>query len=517
MRVLLPLPVLLPLIGAALSILVGRSRLAQRVVGISTLVAVTAIAAFILVEVDRDGVVATQAGDWFAPVGITLVADRLSAIMLLTAAVMLLAVLVYAIGQPGAERNHVGFQSVYLVLAAGVAAAFLTGDLFNLFVSIEMMLTASYVLITLGGRLDQVRSGMTYVVISLVASILFLTALAFTYTATGTVNLADLSGRIAELPEGLQAGLAGLFLVVFGIKAGLFPLFFWLPDSYPTAPSPVTAIFAGLLTKVGVYAIIRTQTLLFPDVLPTGLVLAMAGATMVVGALGAIAQDDVKRILSFHIIGHIGYMVLGVGLATVAGLAGALMYTVHHILVTTTLFLTGGLIEHNGGSSRLSKLGDMVRTAPVIAVLFLVPALSLAGIPPMSGFIAKLSLVDAAAAQRQWAMVGLTVGVSLLTLFALIKIWSGVFWTPRDDEEDPEAVLLDSRARSTLGAPMLMVGPTAVLAALTVVLGLAGGPLYDLSHRAATDLVDPRPYTTAVLGDDAPSPAAARQRDGGGG
>ena len=203
---LLPLPIVLPLLAAALCVLVGRSRAAQRVIGLVTLVALVPIAVVILVRVDDRGIVVVQAGDWPAPIGITLVADRLSAIMLLTATVVLLAVLVYAIGQPGVERNHVGFQSVYMILAAGVSAAFLTGDLFNLFVAIEMMLTASYVLITLGGRLEQVRSGMTYIVISLVASVLFLLALAFTYASTGTVNLADLGGRIAELPSGVRVG-----------------------------------------------------------------------------------------------------------------------------------------------------------------------------------------------------------------------------------------------------------------------------------------------------------------------
>ncbi len=172
---------------------------------------------------------------------------------------------------------------------------------------------------------------------------------------------------------------------MFGIKAGIFPLFFWLPDSYPTAPSPVTAIFAGLLTKVGVYAIIRTQTLLFPDVLPTWLLMVIAGLTMLVGVLGAIAQDDVKRILSFLIISSIGYMVMGMALFTVAGIAAAVFYMVHHVVLKTGLFLAGGLIEHAGGSSRLSRLGGMVRTAPVIAVLFFIAAMSLAGIPPMLG------------------------------------------------------------------------------------------------------------------------------------
>lgn len=497
-RALLSLPILVPLIGAALSILVGRSRTAQRVIAITALSAHAALAVSLLVRVDADGTIATQAGGWGAPVGITLVADRLSAIMLVVSSLVLVSVLVYAIGQPGAERNHVGFQSVYLVLAAGVSAAFLTGDLFNLFVAIEMMLTASYVLITLGGRLDQVRSGMTYVVISLVASMLFLTALAFVYAATGTINLADLSTKMADLPDGMRSALAVLLLVVFGIKAGLFPLFFWLPDSYPTAPSPVTAVFAGILTKVGVYAIIRTQTLLFPEASrPATLLLVLAGLTMVVGVLGAIAQGDVKRILSFQIISHIGYMVMGLGLFTLAGLAAAVLYTIHHIVAKTTLFLTGGLIEHVGGSSRLVRLGGMLRSSPLLAVLFLVPALSLVGIPPFSGFVPKFALVDAAAQESQWAILGVALLVSLLTLVSMMKIWSAVFWAPR--VEDPFPAGADAPA-PRLGGPVLMVIPTVVLVAATVAVGLAAGPLLELSERAAADLLDPSSYIAEVLG-----------------
>jgi multicomponent Na+:H+ antiporter subunit D len=492
MSALLPLPVLLPLGGAALSILAGRSRRAQRVIAVAVLTAVAGLAVALLVAVDRDGLVTTQAGDWYAPVGITLVADRFSAVMLLTAAGALLAVDVYAIGQPGAERNHVGFQSVYLIMSAGVAAAFLTGDLFNLFVAIEMMLTASYVLITLGGRLEQVRSGMTYVVISLIASVLFLAALAFTYAATGTINLADLALRIDDLPSGVRSALAGLLLVVFGIKAGLFPLFFWLPDSYPAAPTPVTAIFAGLLTKVGVYAIIRTQTLLFPGVLPTWLLLAFAGTTMLIGVLGAIAQDDVKRILSFLIISSIGYMVMGLASFTVAGIAAAILYMVHQIVVKTTLFLAGGMIEHTGGSNRLSRLGDMARTAPLIAVLFFIPAMSLVGAPPMSGFTAKFALFDSVADSREWWILGVAIAVSLLTLFSIAKIWISVFWAQPDPAE--RGTELDHPR-----PPALMVAPTAVLVSATVVLGLAAGPLYDYCTRAAGDLVDPSAYISHVL------------------
>ena len=504
MSYLVGLPIALPLFGAALSIAVGRSRAAQRAIGLVVLTTVSVVSVALLVRVDDEGIVAIQAGGWPAPIGITLVADRLAAIMLTVAALMLLAVLVYAIGQPGAERNHVGFHPVYLVLAAGVSASFLTGDLFNLFVSFEVTLTASYVLITLGGRADQVRTGMTYIVISLLASSLFLISLAFVYSATGTVNMADLVAKVAELPGGVRSALALLLIVVFGIKAAIFPLFFWLPDSYPTAPAPVTAVFAGLLTKVGVYALIRTQTLLFPpETRPGTLLLVVAAATMLVGVLGAIAQDDIKRILSFHIVSQIGYMVMGLGLFTVAGLAGAVIYIVHHIVVKTTLFLTAGLVELRAGTGRLARIGGLAHLVPLMAVLFLLPALSLAGLPPLSGFVAKLALVDAGLDAGQYAVVAVSLGVSLLTLFSMTKIWTNAFWGEPEVEPDADwelAIGAERPRARALGAPALMIGATAALTALSIAIAVAAGPVYELSERAAADLIDPTIYTTAVLG-----------------
>jgi len=491
---LLSLPILLPLLGAALSIGAGRSRPAQRVIGVVTLTAIAVSSVMLLVRVDRDGVASVQSGGWSAPVGITLVADRLAAIMLVIAVLMLLAVLLYAIGQPGAESNHVGFHPVYLVLSAGVAATFLTGDLFNLFVAFEVMLMASYVLITLGGRADQVRSGMTYVVISLLASTLFLITLGFVYGSTGTVNLADLSSKIADLPSGVRSSLAVLLIVVFGIKAAIFPLFFWLPDSYPTAPTPVTAVFAGLLTKVGVYALIRSQTLLFPSATRPGtLLLVVAALTMVIGVLGAIAQNDIKRILSFHIVSQIGYMVMGLGLFTVAGLAGAVLYIIHHIVVKTTLFLVAGLVEQRAGTGQLARIAGLARVEPLLALLFLLPALSLAGIPPFSGFVAKLALVEAGLEAEQYVVVGVSLAVSLLTLFSMTKIWANGFWgLPQTVDRPAEEVGRSGRA--------LMFGATAALAGLSIAIAVASGPLYELSERAARDLVDPSAYIRSVLG-----------------
>jgi multicomponent Na+:H+ antiporter subunit D len=495
MSALVPLPMAIPMVAAAVSIIGGRWRLFQRIVSIVALTASLGVSIALLVGADNDGFVVHRSGGWSAPLGITLIVDRLAGLMLVVSSLVLLAVMVYAIGQAGQERQRVVFHPVYLVLATGVSASFVTADLFNLFVAFEMMLAASYVLITIGGRPDQVRSGMSYVVISLVASTLFITVLALLYASTGTVNMADLSVRLAELDGGIRAAFALALLVVFGIKAGLFPLFFWLPDSYPTAPGPITAIFAGLLTKVGVYAIIRTQTLLFdaPEWMGTVLIV-VAVLTMTIGVLGAISQDDMKRILAFHIISQIGYMIFGLGLFTVAGLAGAIFYIVHHIVVKTALFLVTGLVDRRAGSSRLSEVGGLVRSAPVLALLFAIPALSLAGIPPFSGFLAKFALVDAGLEASSWYAVGISLLVGLLTLFSMTKIWSGVFWGTADEPPRREP-----RTTEALGGPIAMIGATATLAAASLAISIFAGVVYDISERAGQDLLAPERYVEAVL------------------
>ena len=287
-----------------------------------------------------------------------------------------------------------------------------------------------------------------------------------------------------------------MLLVVFGVKAAIFPLFQWLPDSYPTAPSPVTALFAGLLTKVGVYAIMRTQTLLFPTGGTTSTVLlVIAALTMTVGVFGAIAQDDVKRILSFHIVSQIGYMIFGLGLFSLAGVAGAVLYIVHHIVVKTTLFLVGGMVEETTGTGQLHRLGGLMHSAPLVAVLFLLPALSLAGIPPLSGFVAKLALVQAGLGIEQWVYAGIALAVSLFTLFSMTKIWNGVFWGA-PDEPPPNA---DSLDQGRFRAPRLMTGSTAFMVAVSLAFVVVAGPLYDFSERAATVLLDRTDYIEAVL------------------
>lgn len=486
MNALVSLPLLLPLLGAALSLAASGRRLVQEAVGTMTLAGCTVTAVIALVEVDGGGTLRSQAGGWAAPFGIALVIDRFSAVMLVVSSFVLLAVLVYAVGQRDTGADHPAFHPAYLVLAGGVGLCFVTGDLFNLFVAFELMLAASYVLITLGGRPDQVRAGMTYVVISLIASTMFLTAIAFVYAATGTVDMAQIAERMADLPDGVQTAFALLFFVVFGVKAAVFPLFSWLPDSYPTAPGPITALFAGLLTKVGVYAVIRTQVTLFgPDVRPSQILLVIGAATMVIGVLGAIAQDDVKRILSFHIVSQIGYMIMGLGFFTVAGVGGAIFFLVNNILLKTALLLVAGLIERHGGSARLSAVGGIVRSAPGLAVLFALPALSLAGLPPFGGFVAKLGLVDAGIAADHHVVVTVSLAVSLFTLYSMSKIWAGAFWG--DPEEAPASEPVQGGA---FGGPLAMVIPTVAVVLAGLAVAALAGPLWDLTVRAAADILE---------------------------
>ena len=515
MAALVPLVVLVPLLAAALTLVLGRRARPQRIVAALALVTVLGLSVALLVGVDAQGAVVVEVGDWPAPFGIVLVVDRLSALMLVVSSVVLLAVLIFSIGQglaDGDDETPVSiYYPTYLILTTGVMVAFVAGDLFNLYVGFEILLVASYVLITLGGTPARIRAGVTYIIVSLLSSILFLAAIGMVYGALGTVNLAQVAVRMQDIPVDVQILLHVMLLVAFGIKAAVFPLSFWLPDSYPSAPAPVTAVFAGLLTKIGVYAIIRLETIIFPtpELNPALLVLALL--TMVVGALGAVAQADIKRILSFTLVSHIGYMILGVALATVAGTAAAIYYIVHHIVVQTTLFLAAGLVEREAGSTSITRIGGLLASAPLVAVLFFIPALSLGGIPPFSGFIGKLGLFQAAAAQGD-ALAYLLIGggalVSLLTLYALVRVWNLAFWRPASDVEGDESRLLRAVEEApdstetlseTRATPRLMILSTVGMVIVGLSLTVFAGPLYGVADRAAQNLDGSTDYIELVL------------------
>ena len=509
MNNLLTVPVLLPMVGAALTLILGRRPRTQRFVSILVLIGVVVAAGMLAYQADTNGVQSLWMGAWPVGFGIALVADRLSAIMLTVAGIVTLAVLLFSAGQEEDEvRKETPvsiFHPTFLLMCAGVSNAFLAGDLFNLFVGFEILLFASYVLLTMGGTASRIRAGSIYVVVNLLSSSLFLIALATTYAAVGSVNMAQVAERIPALPDELQSVLQFMLLVVFAIKAAVFPLSAWLPDSYPTAPAPVTAVFAGLLTKVGVYAILRTQTLIFPHKPLTELLLVIALLTMVVGILGAIAQADIKRLLSFTLVSHIGYMMMGIGLATIDGLAGTIYYTAHHITIQAILFLVAGLIQRVGGSSNLDRLSGLMTTSPLLAALFIVPGMNLAGIPPFSGFIGKLGLLSAgvrAGTPLAWALVAASVVTSLLTLYAIAKVWNRAFWgTPIAFTVEPD----EAEEESYPGRPMpaVMVTATLGLIAFSLLLTLVAGPFYAYTNNAAAALLDGA-YARAVIGEVVP-------------
>ena len=521
---LIPSVVLLPLLAAALCLVVSRRPRIQTLITVITLTGLLVISGILLVLTDSHGMHTVQVGGWDAPVGITLVADRLSAFMLCVAAVVLLTVIIYAVGQgvrdgDGDQPTSI-FLPTYLALAAGLNAAFIAGDLFNLFVGFEILLAASYVLLTLGASQERVRAGVSYTVVSMVSSMVFLLGIGLTYSAAGTLNLAQLATRMAEVPDGLRNTIFAVFLVAFGIKAAVFPLSTWLPDSYPTAPAPVTAVFAGLLTKVGVYAIIRFHTLVFPGGSMDRVLLTAGLLTMVIGILGAIAQSDIKRILSFTLVSHIGYMVFGVAVSTESGLSAAIYYVGHHIIVQTTLFLVVGLIERQAGSSSLRRLGSLAVLSPVLAVTFLIPALNLGGIPPFSGFVGKLAVVQAGAevgGPLNWILIGGAMATSLLTLYVVVRVWSKAFWRPRADAPEgglalakPLALLpsdeyVEFDERDDVGRmPVSMLAPTWALVVVSILMTVFAGPLLAVTDRAAESLLERGQYIYTVPTDETP-------------
>lgn len=496
MNTLLVLPILVPFATAIAALLASGSRRLQRAISVAGALALFASSLALLHAVWEGGVLATQAGDWAAPYGITIVADVFSALMVVLAGLMGLAVIVYSLATIDAARESFAYHPLYHVLLMGVCGAFVTGDLFNLYVWFEVLLISSFVLMALGGERPQLEGAIKDVTLNLMSSALFLAAVGMLYGTVGTLNMADLSVALRETPQqGLVLTLAMLFLVSFGIKAAIFPLFAWLPASYHTPPIAVSAIFAGLLTKVGVYALVRAFTLVFvaDPGFTHGLLLACALLTMVSGVLGAAAQFEFRRVLSFHIVSQIGYMVLGLAFFTPLALAGTVFYLMHHIVVKTNLFLVAGIVRHLGGTLELGSLGGLYRARPWLALLFLVPAFSLAGIPPLSGFWGKFVLVQAGLEAGFYTATAVALGVSLLTLYSMTKLWNEAFW-----KEPPAA------APAAGQVPWTLLGPVVGLAAITVAIGLFAGPVFDLASRAAAQLADPSQDIAAVLGAEGP-------------
>ncbi|MEB1808139.1 MAG: Na+/H+ antiporter subunit D [Bacillaceae bacterium] len=491
MNNLVILPILIPFIIGTVLIFFANKHKIQRAISGITVFALLGVSIYLAVLVYQEGIQTIELGNWQAPFGIILVADMFATMMVVLSSIVGLVCLFFAFQTISNEREKFYFYPFYFFLLTGVNGAFLTGDLFNLFVFFEVMLIASYILIVMGGTKYQLRESLKYVAINIFASILFIVGVAYIYAATGTLNMADLAVKVALLEQqGVLNVIAILFLIIFGMKGALFPLYFWLPRSYYGPPAAIAALFGGLLTKVGMYAIIRMFTLIFnhdPGFTHT-IILILAGLTMFFGVLGAVSQFDFKRILSYHIISQVGYMVMGLGIFTPLAIAGAIYYIAHHIIVKAALFLFAGATQKLTGTTNLKEMGGILKTHPWLSWLFFISAISLAGIPPLSGFFSKFALILAGFEEGRYIIVTVALVVGLLTLFSMMKIFIYAFWG--------EQKMTEKQAKQKVGKLILPIVPLVIL---TIVLGFFAEPIFSYSLEVAEELLNPSIYINSVL------------------
>ncbi len=451
-------------------------------------------------QVSNEGILVMQAGGWPAPFGITLVADTLSATLVLLTSFVAFAVSVFSAVSINKLRMRFGYYALIHFLIMGLNGAFLTGDIFNLYVFFEIIIISSFVLMTLGGERPQLEGAINYVTMNMLASVIFLTAVAILYGLVGTLNMADLSLKLAEVQNrGLVNATAILFFVGFGIKSAVFPLYFWLPSSYHTPPSAIAAIFGGLLTKVGIYALIRVFSLLFiPDGFMSNLLLVVAAMTMLTGGVGALVQKNLRKVFSYLIVCHIGYLIAGLGLYTEIALLGTVFYLMHDIIIKTNLFLMAGVILKINGSMSIDKLGGLYHNYPKISLLLAIVLFSLVGVPPLSGFWPKLFLIQATFETRSFITTGFILLASFLTLIVAAKIWAEVFWKKGDGQQEMNKPFTYFDQLRPMKKAIFII-PVLFLAIISLYIGFGAEYMIEISGRIAADLKNTSHYIDVVL------------------
>jgi multicomponent Na+:H+ antiporter subunit D len=486
-------PILIPIILMIL-LLILRSSAAARILSVAGSAVLLLVSLFLIVLVERAGILSLNVGGWEAPFGITLVIDRFSSIMLLVSSLIILAIAIYAIRgiELGSSANR--FYLFFFSLTLGMNGALISGDVFNLYVWFEVLLISSFVLITFGCSREQLRGGIKYLAMNLIGSLFFLAGIGLLYGKTGTLNMANLSEVLRNNEEAILMNTSAmLFFIAFGIKAAIFPLFFWLPASYHTPNITITALFAGLLTKVGVYAMVRFFSLFF--VQDQGfwhnLLLVVAGLTMLIGGMAASARYEIRKILSWHIISQIGYMIMGLGIFTTLSIAGGIFFIVHNMIAKTNTFLVAGLIGRLKGSYDLKSVGGLFRESPTLAILFIIPALALAGVPPLSGFFAKFILIKAGIEDSHYGITAIAILTGLLTLYSMIKIWNEAFLKKQPGESSDNPVRRNPS--------FIEVLPLVLLGLATIAMGVFAEPVYQFIKEAAIDLIDGSSYIDAIL------------------
>lgn len=487
---LLVLPVLIPL-GTAIALLLLRFvPVARRILIALSGLSILMVNAALLSSINAQGIQSYRLGGWMPPFGIVLVGDLLSGIMLVLASVIAICALVYSFGYLKEDDQQSIFHPLFFFLWTGMNGTFLTGDIFNLFVMFEITLMSIYSLLTLLGEKKQIEAGIKVMSMGLLSSAMFLAAVGGIYAFTGTLNMADLAVKIKpHVEHPLVSAIAMLFIGVFGLKAAMMPLHFWLPDVHSSAPTPISAMLSGILIKVGVYAIIRIFCLIFVDLQGyfQTFILVVACLTMFMGAMGAVAQTDLKRLLAYSSISQIGYILMGVGFFTVAGVGAALFYTISHGIIKSSLFLAAGILKKMKGTTEMSEHGNMINISPLFALFFLIGVASLGGIPPSSGFFMKFQVIKAGLDGAFYAPVAIALMVSLFTLFYLFRSWQQVCLS---DQLEPPKTMPNAK----------LLAPLGVLALLCLVMGFAAAPISELSNAASQQLFSPELYIKAVMG-----------------
>lgn len=484
------LPLIVPVITAILLVFLRDNVFLQRIISLVTLSFVAFISVILLLEIQKQGVMRIDFSGWEPPFGILFVADSFAMLLVLVANIVAAICLLYSIFTIGKSFEKMYFYPFVLLMVAGVNGSFLTGDIFNLFVCFEVMLLASYALISLGGEKVQLREALKYVLINIVASWIFLVALAFLYGTVGTLNMAHISVRVMELgADPLITTVALIFLIVFSLKAGLL-LFFWLPGSYSAPPTAIAALFAALLTKVGIYALVRTFTLLFPNNTEvTHMILGiMAGLTIIAGCMGALAGRDVRTIASYNVLIGVGFIVAGLAIGTESALQGVTYYLMHDMVAKAMLFLAVGMMMYVTGETVIDKMSGLIRNYPLFGWLFFIVMCSLAGIPPLSGFLGKVLIGQGAIEGGNFVLLGLGFLSSLIVLYSLLRIFLSSFFGETIISLEDEKPL-----------PKRMVLPLTLLAACTIALGIGAEWMAPYVTDAAETLYTPSIYIDAVL------------------
>ena len=496
------LPVLVPFAAAVVMILLGERRLGlQRTLGVLSCATLLAVAGMAVLRASSGAIEIYREGDWPAPFGIVLVLDRLAALMLaLTAIVAGVSLGAALTAIPAWDTRGRHFHPLFQLQLMGLNGAFLTGDLFNLFVFFEVLLIASYCLLVHGRGGERLRAGFHYVVVNLAASTLFVIAVALLYGLTGTLNLVHLAMRVPHVAAAdapLVHAAALLLVVVFALKAAVFPLSLWLPRAYAAAPGPVAALFA-LMTKVGIYAILRVHGFVFgPETALAGPaagpgLLAAAVATAIVGALGAFAAQSLGTMTAYLTLVSVGTSLIGVGVSSTAGLSAALYYLVHSTLVLAGLFLLAESTAAQRGDDRFQRSTPVAQPV-TLGTLFLVGAVSVAGVPPLSGFVGKLALLQATAASPAMPLVwSVLLGTGFLAIIALARAGSALFW--RTTGEPARAVPFG----------LARLAPTITVLACGAALALLAGPFLRFTDAVAEQLVDRRSYAARILSEADP-------------